>query len=222
MSDTPDMVILHRDDRLIAVAKPAGMVVHRGWATDKETVYDVVRDRIVGSKIYGVHRLDRGTSGVLLFALDADAAEFVQNELNAARVSKRYLALVRGPLRDRLFVNHPIKQPPLGERAPAITEFVPVAHSGRWSLIEAKPITGRSHQIRLHLKHLSHPIIGAVRHGKGDINRLFREQYGFTRMALHAWQLKLNHPNGGEVAIEAPLPEDFVAILTALGIEPPR
>jgi tRNA pseudouridine65 synthase len=91
-------------------------------------------------------------------------------------------------------------------------------HSGRWSLVEALPRTGRLHQIRRHLKHLSHPIVGDVRYGKGDVNRLFREQYGLRRLALHLTELTLPHPFAGVLRINDPLPDDLTETLEALGI----
>lgn len=205
---------------MIAISKPSGMVVHRGWATDRTTVYDIVRDQIVGAPVYAVHRLDRGTSGVLVFALDAEAADFIQEKMREGAVRKRYLALVRGPMRDRWFINHPIKQPPSDVKIEAQTEFIPIAHAGRWSLIEARPITGRSHQIRLHLKHISHHLVGDVRHGKGDVNRHFRDRYNFSRLALHAAAIAFPHPDNAntELTIYAELPEDFASLLAQLGI----
>jgi tRNA pseudouridine65 synthase len=195
------------------------MVVHRGWAQDETTVYDVVRDEIIRAPIHTVHRLDRGTSGVLLFALQPEVAQWIQQQMVEGRVYKRYLALVRGPLRDRWFIHHPIKQPPMEHRVEATTEFIPLAHSGRWTLIEARPITGRTHQIRMHLRHIGHPIVGDVNHGKGEVNRFFRDEYGFSRLALHAAEFVLPHPDGTRsVAIKAPLPQDFQNVLTQLGI----
>jgi tRNA pseudouridine65 synthase len=196
------------------------MVVHRGWAQDETTVFDLVRDEIIQGPVHTLHRLDRGTSGVLLFALRPEIAQWFQRQLIEGAVRKRYIALVRGPMRDRWFVNHPIKQPPDNARVEATTEFTPLAHGGRWSLIEAKPITGRTHQIRAHLHHIGHPIVGDVKHGKGDVNRLFRSEYQFTRMALHAASLDFPHPNEKRrIKIEAPLPEDMRALCARLNID---
>jgi tRNA pseudouridine65 synthase len=215
-----DIQILYQDETMIAVCKPSGMVVHRGWAKDSVTLYDVVRDELVGRPVFAVHRLDRGTSGVMLFAQDAETARLIQEQIESGRVEKRYLALVRGPMLDRYFVNHPVRQPDVDRRVPARTGFRPLAHSDRWTLVEASPITGRSHQIRLHLAHLSHPIVGDVRYGKGAINRMFREQYGLNRMALHARRLTIRHPHSGEpICFEAALPDDLSQPLTAMGFD---
>lgn len=185
----PELKILFRDDNLIAVDKPAGMIVHRGWDKDPITVADIVRDEIVGAQVFAVHRLDRATSGVLLFALNADSARGMQLLFQSGAVQKKYIALVRGPMKEEIFLDHPIKQRDREGRVEAQTRFVPIEHFDRWSLIECFPLTGRQHQIRRHLKHLSHPIVGDVRFGKGDVNRYFRDTYSFTRMALHAASL---------------------------------
>lgn len=188
-SSKPELKILYRDDNLIAVDKPAGMIVHRGWDKDPITVADIVRDKIVGAQVFAAHRLDRATSGVLLFALNADTARRMQFLFQSEAVQKKYIALVRGPMKEEIFLDHPIKQRDREGRVEAQTRFVPIEHFDRWSLIECYPVTGRQHQIRRHLKHLSHPIVGDVRFGKGDVNRFFRDTYSFTRMALHATSL---------------------------------
>jgi tRNA pseudouridine65 synthase len=216
----PDLPILHRDDRLLAIAKPAGMVVHRGFDNDPITVADVVRDRIVGAPVHAVHRLDRGTSGVVLFALDPEAARLMQMAFEADRIGKRYLALVRGPMTAACTVDNPVPRVKDGPRVPAVTDVEPLAHVGRWSLVEARPRTGRLHQIRRHLKHISHPIVGDVRYGKGDINRMFRETYGLHRLALHAWGLSVPHPDGSDLHVQAPLPDDLAAPWTLVGVWP--
>lgn len=210
--------VLYRSDTLIAVAKPAGMLVHRGWAQDDVTVADIVRDDVVGAQVHAIHRLDRGTSGVLLFALDPETAKNLQEMLpDPARFQKEYIALVRGPMRQPCVLDYAIPKKPGGARVDALTEFTPLLHKDRWTLVEARPRTGRLHQIRRHLKHLSHPIIGDVLYGKGPINRFFRETYGLTRMALHAKKVVLTLPEG-RVEIEAPMPDDLRQPLESLGI----
>ncbi len=214
------IAILHKDERLIVVSKPAGMIVHRGWGLDAVTVADIVRDQLVGQPVHAVHRLDRGTSGVLLFALDAAAARHLQSEFQSSGTEKLYLALVRGPMLNSCTLDHPVPRVKDGERVPAITNFIPIAHKDRWSLVEARPKTGRLHQIRRHLKHLSHPVVGDVKYGKGPINRLFREEYSLHRMALHAWKISLTHPDGHRLDIQAELPQDLLLPLQSLGIWP--
>jgi tRNA pseudouridine65 synthase len=212
--------LIYRDQRLIAVNKPSGMLVHRGQANDDVTVADIVRDQWVGRPVHAVHRLDRGTSGVLLFALDADAARCMQEQFKNGQIVKRYLALVRGPMTEPRELDHPLPCEKGGARVPAVTIFQPLAHSGRWSLVEARPLTGRWHQIRHHLKHLSHPIVGDVRYGKGEINRYFREQYGLHRLALHAISMEFMPPDGGSLELTAAVPPDLAEPLTRLGLWP--
>lgn len=212
---TDNFEVIYRDNLVIAVAKPSGMIVHRGWDNDRTTVADIVRDRIIGAPVHAIHRLDRGTSGVLLFGLNADAARFLQNEMRSERTCKRYLALVRGPMREACVLDHAIPKR-TGGRIDAVTEFRPLGHSGRWSLVEARPRTGRTHQIRHHLAHLSHPIVGDVKYGKGDVNRLFREQFDLRRLALHAYRMEIMHPDGRCLDLRAPLPEDLLRVLELL------
>jgi tRNA pseudouridine65 synthase len=207
----------------VAVSKPAGLAVHRGLSRDPVHALELVRDT-VGAYVYPVHRLDRGTSGVLVFALSADAARSVGTALQGGTVRKRYLALVRGAPPDHARVEHPLSQEEDGKPPqPACTELRALARYGRYALVEALPETGRTHQIRRHLKHLSCPIIGDVRYGKGDHNRWFRTEYGFHRLALHASTMTLDDPATNErVTIEAPLPPAFASMLEALARDAAR
>ena len=169
--------------------------------------------------VHAVHRLDRATSGVLLFALDPGTAGRMQELFAEGRVEKRYLALVRGIPPESGVIDHPIPRDVGGPRVPAVTEFRRLAAFERYALIEARPRTGRLHQIRRHLKHISHPLIGDVRYGKGEHNRLFRERFGLHRLALHALELAFEHPETGEpVRIVAPVPEDLAGPLRAMGV----
>jgi tRNA pseudouridine65 synthase len=177
---------------------------------------ELVRDQI-GAYVYPVHRLDRATSGVLLFALTPDAARELGTAFARGAVKKRYLALVRGVLADHLRLDHPLSQEDGKAPQSAVTSFRMLARYGRYSLVEAAPETGRTHQIRRHLKHLSCPIIGDVRYGKGEHNRLFRTHYGFHRLALHAASITLDDPaTRRTVTISAPVPEILAKTLEAL------
>lgn len=239
MSDAgPAIEILYRDENLVAADKPSGLLVHRGWAQDETVLMTLVRDR-VGRRVHPLHRLDRGTSGVVLFALDAGTAARFQEQLRRGSVEKRYLALVRGvpPLCGT--IDHPVPKHPktakrrsagdrsakseeAQERLDAVTDFERLAVSGRYALLEARPRTGRLHQIRRHMKHRSWHVIGDVNYGKGEHNRLFRELHGLHRLALHAFELGFEHPSSGErVTIRAPLPEDLAGPLRRLGLDPP-
>ncbi len=213
-----DIPFLYQDQCLLAANKPAGLAVHRGMARDRTFALQLVRDQI-GRHVHAVHRLDRATSGVLLFALDPETAGRMQERFASGEVEKRYLALVRGIPPESGVIDHPIPRDVDGPRVPAVTEFRRLAVFERYALIEARPRTGRLHQIRRHLKHLSHPLIGDVRYGKGEHNRLFRERFGLHRLALHAVELAFEHPRTGErIRIVAPVPEDLAGPLRAMGI----
>jgi tRNA pseudouridine65 synthase len=212
------LTILFRDAHLIAVDKPAGLAVHRGWAPERDVAMTRLRDQI-GTHVFPVHRLDRATSGVLLFALSAEMAAQVCASFAGGRTEKTYLALVRGVPPEEIFVDHPL---PPGEdthapRVSAQTRIVRREVFGRYSLVEARPLTGRLHQVRRHLKHISCPLIGDVNYGKGEHNRLFRERHGLHRLFLHATRLRLPHPvEGGQLDIASPLPAELEAVLQAL------
>ena len=208
--------VLHRDDRVIAVDKPSGMVVHRGWANDAEPLLQAVRE-LVGAHVFPIHRLDRGASGVVLFALDREAAAALGAVWSAGPgIDKRYLAICRGHPPEHIVLDHAIPSEPGAPRVPAVTELWRRESFGRYSLVEAAPRTGRSHQIRRHLKHLSCPIIGDVKYGKGEHNRLWRSAHGLERLALHATRLTFPHPSSGEaVVVTAPLPPELAAALTS-------
>lgn len=204
--------ILYRDEHLLAIQKPSGMLVHRGWARDERPALQRLRDQI-GMRVHAVHRLDRATSGALLFALRPEAARDTQRLFESGRVEKRYLAICRGNSLPSGHVDHPLRREKGGEMLSAITRFRLLGRFERYCLIEAFPETGRTHQIRRHLKHLSLPIIGDVRYGKGEHNRHFRERFDFHRLALHCQRLTFPHPRTGQlVEITAPLPSDFHAL----------
>ena len=200
------IAILHRDARCVAVDKPSGVATHRGWADDEDALLQLVRDT-VGAYVYPIHRLDRGASGVTLFALDRDAAR----AFSAAwpNADKRYLAITRGHPPEHVMIDHAIPKAPGLERISAKTEVWRKEMFGRYSLVEARPHTGRLHQIRRHLKHISCPLIGDVRYGKGEHNRLWRERFGLHRLALHCTSLTVAHPDIGELAVHCPLAPDL-------------
>jgi tRNA pseudouridine65 synthase len=163
-----------------------------------------------------VHRLDRGASGVLLFGLSSEAARALCQQFEHHSVQKTYVALVRGAPPDTIVVDHPLRPDNSDVPQPAVTEVRRLAQLGRYAWVEARPRTGRLHQIRRHLKHLSCPIIGDVRYGKGEHNRLFRERYALHRLALHARALEFRAPHGAAVRVEAELPNDLAQTLKTL------
>ena len=217
------LTILWQDAHLVAVYKPAGWLVHRTGLDAGETriVLQTLRDQLGGTRVHPVHRLDKGTCGVLLFALDAETARAMTEAFTGRHVRKRYLALVRGWAPGEAQVDHPLVPEDEGIDAPAqpaLTRFrrlarteLDVAFDARFpttraSLVEAIPETGRRHQLRRHLKHLGHPILGDATHGKGPLNRWWAPRLGAARLWLHAWSLEFTHPaTGGPVRIASGL-----------------
>jgi tRNA pseudouridine65 synthase len=221
--------ILHRDPWLVAIAKPPGLAVHRSEQVhDRTPALQQLRNQL-GCWVYPVHRLDRGTSGVLLFALDPDTARAVGETLTRRDVDKRYLAVTRGFAPEHADIDYPLQEHPDApaqaarttlRRLGTVTLPIPVGRypEARYSLVELRPHTGRLHQLRKHMAHLRHPIVGDVRHGEGRHNRLFRERFGVQRMLLHALSLSLPHPvTGAPLSLHAPPGPELEQLLVALG-----
>ncbi len=203
--------ILWQDETAVAVHKPAGLLVHNSrWAGPKETSLRQLVARQLGQQTYPIHRLDRPTSGVLLYALSHDAARHWHAQLRQPDTMKIYLALARGCIDHPLTIDLPLKE---GERfRPAVTHIQPLAyHAGEHvTWLAARIETGRRHQIRRHLSRVAHQLIGDTTYGKGRINRHFREVYGLHRLFLHAWRLEITHPYTGErLRLRASLPPDL-------------
>lgn len=212
------MEILYRDDELVAVSKPAGLAVHRGWANDDAFAMTLLRDEL-GQWVYPVHRLDRGASGVLLFALSKTAARRLCERFERHEVDKRYVALVRGAPPAEVSIDHALLPESGAVPQAASTEVRRLDQFGRYAWVEARPKTGRLHQIRRHLKHISCPIIGDVKYGKGEHNRLFRERYALHRLALHAESLSLRGLADEPLEFRAPLPAELASTLEQLRLE---
>lgn len=214
--------VLYKDDFILAVDKPAGMLVHRGWGKDDVVLTDVVREMTGAGTVHPLHRLDRQTSGVVLFATDKEAARYLSACFESGGIEKSYLALVRGETPMSGVIDHPIPRQEGGPRVAAVTEFRRLAvlctEPRHVSWVLARPRTGRLHQVRRHLKHISHPIIGDANYGKGDINRAFRERYGLSRTALHASSIVFEHPAEKQtVTVCAPVPSDLANSLVRMG-----
>lgn len=210
--------VLYADDSLLIVNKPSGMVVHNGWAREEVVALQQARN-LVGKYVYPLHRLDRSASGVLVFALSPELARTLQESWQDPVTVKRYLALVRGITAEQGSVDHALAKEKGKPKQPAVTDFQRLGTFERYSLVLALPKSGRLHQIRRHLKHISHPIIGDVRYGKSEHNRLFRERFGLERLALHALELTLLHPVTRQpLSVRAPLPSDLAQPLERIGL----
>ena len=229
--------IVFRDEWLVAVDKPPALLVHRSEVDRRETRFAVqlVRDRL-GCPVWPAHRLDRGTSGVLLFALSADIAAALGRAFESGAVTKRYVALVRGWPEAQGVIDHPLavlddQSARVRDREPqpSVTQYSRLAQleldlpddrhaTSRYALLELSPETGRRHQLRRHLKHIAHPIVGDATYGKGRLNRAFAERAGVRRLWLHARSLSLTHPvTGSALSIEAPLAEDWQRLFALPG-----
>ena len=208
--------ILYQDEYLVAINKPPGLLVHRSMLDTQETQFAIqlLRDQI-GQYIFPVHRLDRPTSGVLIFALSADVARKLGEQFSAQIIEKTYLAIVRGHIIDEGKIDYALKEKrdkiadkmteldkPAQE---AVTRFnrlekfeLPFAvskyASARYSLVQLTPQTGRKHQLRRHLAHINHPIIGDIAHGDGKHNTFIRQQFNFHQLALTCKSMLLTHP----------------------------
>lgn len=226
------LTLIYEDEHLVAIDKPPGLLVHRTQlaAGEELAALQLLRDQL-GRTVWPVHRLDRGTSGVLLFALSAEVASQLGAMFEQGQMDKRYLALVRGwPVADEGLIDHPLaRDPELPSAGQTMLEAQtryrvlqrmtwPLVTDARFpstrvALLQAEPLQGRRHQIRRHLKHIAHPILGDATHGKGPLNRAVAAHLGVHRLWLHAQRLTLTHPvSGVSLKLEAaPAPRLAVA-----------
>lgn len=156
---------------------------------------------------------------MLVFALSPESARALCGSFERREVEKTYWALVRGAPPASLVIDHALRPDNSDVHQPAVTQVTRLEQYGRYAWVEARPLTGRLHQIRRHLKHVSCPLIGDVRYGKGEHNRLFRERYGLHRLALHAARLRLVAPRGEVLELSAPLPADLAGALAQLSLD---
>ncbi|WP_462157959.1 tRNA pseudouridine(65) synthase TruC [Pseudoalteromonas sp. GB56] len=236
----PELEILYRDEYFIAINKPSGLLVHRSFLDKHETQFAVqmLRDQI-GQHVFPLHRLDRPTSGVLLFALSSDAARDAGSLFSDNKISKRYLALTRGFAPEQQLIDKPLKEkhdkiadkfadnnkPPQEAQTEVRCRFqasLPIAvgkfPSVRYSLVECWPKTGRKHQIRRHLNGINHPILNDVNHGDNTQNHFFAEHFNCNRLMLFASDVYFMHPYSNEtIHIHASLGPQALSIFEALG-----
>lgn len=220
--------VLHGDGALIVVNKPAGLAVHRSKMVGNAETFliDLAREQF-GGEVFLAHRLDRATSGVLLLARSRDVAAALGEQFMGRDVHKQYLAVVRGwpePTQGTIDYALPGSRDS-GPRREARTDYrvlhtteVPIAlgryPQQRYALALAEPQSGRFRQIRKHMAHIHHPVIGDCQHGRSDHNRLYKQYFGCHRMLLHAWRLGFRHPiDGRPMLIEAPLDDAYRTLL---------
>lgn len=228
--------VLYQDNDLIVINKPEGWLVHRSWLDKHETVVvmQTLRDQI-GQHVYPIHRLDRPTSGVLIFALSSEIARLLSEQFASNKIEKTYHAIVRGYVDGEAVIDYPLveeldkiadkfanKDKPAQE---AITFYKGLSKiellievgkykTARYSFVELKPQTGRKHQLRRHLKHIFHPIIGDSKHGDLHQNRAFSHYFDVKRLMLHASSVKIIHPiTLKPITIHAKLSDDWLKIL---------
>jgi tRNA pseudouridine65 synthase len=225
----PQLDIIFQDDHLIAINKPHGLLVHRSSiARDaEEFALQMLRDQL-NRHVFPAHRLDRKTGGVLLFALSKEVEKLMQQQFSDNLISKKYLAIVRGHTPDEQEIDYPLRKEN-GTLQEAFTRFKTLARAeldvplgnhptSRYSLVEAKPETGRMHQLRKHFAHIFHPIIGDRTHGCNKQNKLFKEHWELDTMLLHASQLSFKHPvTQIPIHIEAPLQDEFLRMMEVMG-----
>jgi tRNA pseudouridine65 synthase len=229
MTTSNTLQILYQDEYFIAINKPGGLLVHRSEVDRRETRFalQIVRDQI-GQRVYPVHRLDKPTSGVLLFALRPESARKIMEHFQIKKILKTYTAVVRGYADKQGCIDYPLQEEldKMTDRKAqrnkpaqaAVTQYrrldsielpLPVGRytTTRYSLLSVTPHTGRKHQIRRHMKHIYHPIVGDTTYGDGRHNAFFRQQFGCHGLLLAATGLSLPHPYSGEQLSITALPE---------------
>ncbi|MBU1641970.1 tRNA pseudouridine(65) synthase TruC [bacterium] len=237
-----ELEIIYQDDCLVAINKPTDLLVHRSWIDKEETRFaiQILRDQI-GRYVYPVHRLDKPTSGVLLFALSKETARALSQQMQEKAFQKQYIALVRGYADESGLIDYALKEvldkmtdaKAREDKAAqeAVTAYEKIAQaelpypvgrysSARYSLLRLTPRTGRKHQLRRHMKHILHPIVGDTKYGRGEHNRFFREQFGAHRLMLHAHVLTFIHPESNrELTLQAKMDAVFLNLIGQMGLD---
>lgn len=223
--------ILYQDEYLIAINKPRDLLVHKSFiASDiQEYAIQMLRNQI-GQYVYPVHRLDRKTSGVLLFALDKEVLKQLNAIFATRQIEKKYIAIVRGFTPEEETIDYALtndnEQVQEAKTYYKTLQSVEVAvpfgkhTTSRYSLVEAYPETGRQHQLRKHFKHIFHPILGSRPHGCNKQNKLWLDQFGLTAMLLHALELSFEHPiTKKQIHLRATVDEQYKKYNAILGFD---
>lgn len=214
---------------MVAINKPHGLLVHRSpIASDaSEFAVQLLRDQL-GQRVYPVHRLDRKTGGVLLFALTEAMNTAMQRQFMDGSVQKTYLAIVRGYTPDELTIDYALRNDESGVFQDAVTHLKTIQRTeiplpfgkhatSRYSLVELTPTTGRMHQLRKHMAHVLHPIIGDRPHGCNKQNKLFKDHFEMNTMLLHAQQIEFAHPTTAKrIVISTPWQAEFERMMKEL------
>ncbi len=228
-----ELEIIYIDDYFVAVNKPSGLFVHKS-DLDRNADYllRIIRNQI-GKFVYPVHRLDRPTSGVLLFALSSEASSKVCAQFRDKSVEKKYLAVVRGYTDNNGKINSPISPEKGKPKKDALTFYKKLSQieidkpcgkyeSARYSLVQVTPVTGRMHQIRKHFKHIFHHLIGDTVYGDGKHNMFFRENYNIRRLLLTCYELNFFHPFlEKKIVLRAPLDDEMDLLFKKFGWKMP-
>lgn len=213
--------ILYRDEHLIAINKPSGLLVHKSFYSGEADTYAIQElKKQIGQKVYPVHRLDRKTSGVLLFTLDKEMLKTMSDVFAAREVEKKYIAILRGWAKEEETIDYDlVNENEVTQNAVTYYRRLQTSEidlpflkhqTSRYCLVEATPETGRFHQLRKHFKHILHPILGCRKHGCNKQNKLWLQTFGISKMTLHAHQLAFNHPISGEkIKINATIDNEF-------------
>jgi len=210
----PVIPILWQDESALVVDKPAGLLVHNSrYAGPRERTLHQILKAQLGQPVFPVHRLDRATSGILLYVWRSSQAQPWHRQLQDPSSEKTYVALVRGYVTEEVGIDHALKE---GTKLlVARSRVIPLLQSKaeRCSMVGITIETGRRHQVRRHLRHISHPILGDTTYGRGDINRYYRANFDLHRLALHAWTLKIRHPGTSEhLTLRAPIPPALMQV----------
>ena len=234
-SPAGEPTVLYRDDDLLVIDKPSGWLTHFHPRDPHRPNCVRFLEQATSARVYPIHRIDRITSGLVVFALSRPAAAELGRQLREREVEKEYLALVRGHLEESRWIETPVRRTPRGdERVPARSHAEPLSRTvlaepvGRYAeawytLVRVRLETGRLHQARTHLHHIDHPVIGDGRHGDRGQNRFFAARFGMTELMLRAYRLELHRPADGRVLRACSgIPTAWLAVFDEIGIDVPE